>query len=150
MRYRKNKAQIRLFQAGPGSTAQPPAKPSLFAKFSPGSHSSLKSIAETRNRDDPFGLLRQILQLLTETSHVYINRAAECAVSVSPNLSQDLISRKSRSRMFKQVAQELEFPRRQIDRLAVSGYLGADLFEDRKSTRLNSSHTVISYAVFCL
>src|SRR5215211_5667849 len=25
-----------------------------------------------------------------------------------------------------------------------------DLFLDRKSTRLNSSHTVISYAVFCL
>src|SRR5438034_6614336 len=25
-----------------------------------------------------------------------------------------------------------------------------DLVEDRKSTRLNSSHTVISYAVFCL
>src|SRR5436190_9440055 len=24
------------------------------------------------------------------------------------------------------------------------------VFEDRKSTRLNSSHTVISYAVFCL
>src|SRR5438034_6126002 len=27
---------------------------------------------------------------------------------------------------------------------------GASRFEDRKSTRLNSSHTVISYAVFCL
>src|SRR5260221_14448219 len=26
----------------------------------------------------------------------------------------------------------------------------ADRTEDRKSTRLNSSHTVISYAVFCL
>src|SRR5256885_4175848 len=25
-----------------------------------------------------------------------------------------------------------------------------DVFEDRKSTRLNSSHLVISYAVFCL
>src|SRR5476649_2966396 len=25
-----------------------------------------------------------------------------------------------------------------------------DRFQDRKSTRLNSSHTVISYAVFCL
>src|SRR5260221_10829832 len=25
-----------------------------------------------------------------------------------------------------------------------------DITEDRKSTRLNSSHTVISYAVFCL
>src|SRR5438034_8697891 len=28
--------------------------------------------------------------------------------------------------------------------------LRLDLAEDRKSTRLNSSHTVISYAVFCL
>src|SRR5438132_9332443 len=26
----------------------------------------------------------------------------------------------------------------------------SDMLEDRKSTRLNSSHTVISYAVFCL
>src|SRR5256885_6516358 len=28
--------------------------------------------------------------------------------------------------------------------------IGANLPEDRKSTRLNSSHLVISYAVFCL
>src|SRR5438034_6578496 len=28
--------------------------------------------------------------------------------------------------------------------------LGRDVALDRKSTRLNSSHTVISYAVFCL
>src|SRR5438132_6356762 len=27
---------------------------------------------------------------------------------------------------------------------------GSDVEKDRKSTRLNSSHTVISYAVFCL
>src|SRR5438132_10791041 len=33
--------------------------------------------------------------------------------------------------------------------LARSGE-GADEHQDRKSTRLNSSHTVISYAVFCL
>ena len=32
--------------------------------------------------------------------------------------------------------------------LLISVISGADL--DRKSTRLNSSHTVISYAVFCL
>src|SRR5438132_6624122 len=30
------------------------------------------------------------------------------------------------------------------------GVDGISLFIDRKSTRLNSSHTVISYAVFCL
>src|SRR5438034_5729898 len=29
-------------------------------------------------------------------------------------------------------------------------YVGLAFREDRKSTRLNSSHTVISYAVFCL
>src|SRR5438034_8728413 len=29
-------------------------------------------------------------------------------------------------------------------------HAGRRRFEDRKSTRLNSSHTVISYAVFCL
>src|SRR5437588_7063880 len=31
-----------------------------------------------------------------------------------------------------------------------SALIGAIREEDRKSTRLNSSHTVISYAVFCL
>src|SRR5688500_19580773 len=29
-------------------------------------------------------------------------------------------------------------------------YVTGDVVEDRKSTRLNSSHLVISYAVFCL
>src|SRR5690606_40003352 len=34
---------------------------------------------------------------------------------------------------------------------APAGYVGLDdLDEDRKSTRLNSSHVKISYAVFCL
>src|SRR5437588_10391559 len=34
--------------------------------------------------------------------------------------------------------------------LTKAANLTGDLKEDRKSTRLNSSHTVISYAVFCL
>src|SRR5438034_8662176 len=34
--------------------------------------------------------------------------------------------------------------------LAQRGRLGVSEEADRKSTRLNSSHTVISYAVFCL
>src|SRR5438034_7052473 len=33
---------------------------------------------------------------------------------------------------------------------AVAAAAGSSLDQDRKSTRLNSSHTVISYAVFCL
>src|SRR5205807_10583424 len=34
--------------------------------------------------------------------------------------------------------------------LGLLDYWGAYIDEDRKSTRLNSSHLVISYAVFCL
>src|SRR2546426_9154338 len=37
-----------------------------------------------------------------------------------------------------------------LEELADSGSLPAYNFLDRKSTRLNSSHLVISYAVFCL
>src|SRR5260221_5457338 len=33
---------------------------------------------------------------------------------------------------------------------AMTGHAPQATVEDRKSTRLNSSHTVISYAVFCL
>src|SRR5260221_5224631 len=32
----------------------------------------------------------------------------------------------------------------------IAAALGCSVWTDRKSTRLNSSHTVISYAVFCL
>src|SRR5690625_6848344 len=31
-----------------------------------------------------------------------------------------------------------------------SDYVGTSFYRDRKSTRLNSSHVAISYAVFCL
>src|SRR5207248_4833948 len=39
-----------------------------------------------------------------------------------------------------------------LNRMGLSNTINASdaLFEDRKSTRLNSSHRTISYAVFCL
>src|SRR5439155_11212931 len=45
--------------------------------------------------------------------------------------------------------------RRKLDgngggKMPVDACLGADALKDRKSTRLNSSHVAISYAVFCL
>src|SRR5260221_10314660 len=44
-----------------------------------------------------------------------------------------------------------DFHRFQVEHLARAGRNVAHaVHEDRKSTRLNSSHTVISYAVFCL
>src|SRR5438034_7685687 len=41
-------------------------------------------------------------------------------------------------------------PRARHEQIAVNVRLGQRGLADRKSTRLNSSHTVISYAVFCL
>src|SRR5260221_9634160 len=46
------------------------------------------------------------------------------------------------------VSHELTFARQPLHRLPFEDALWA--VKDRKSTRLNSSHTVISYAVFCL
>src|SRR5256885_13941680 len=41
-------------------------------------------------------------------------------------------------------------PERRVALAGQAGPRGADQLQDRKSTRLNSSHLVISYAVFCL
>src|SRR5437588_9646873 len=43
-----------------------------------------------------------------------------------------------------------EFSHGVLVQAAKGWFLSAERDEDRKSTRLNSSHTVISYAVFCL
>src|SRR5258708_16448502 len=43
-----------------------------------------------------------------------------------------------------------ERPKGASRRMATSLYRASILREDRKSTRLNSSHQIISYAVFCL
>src|SRR2546429_9576104 len=37
-----------------------------------------------------------------------------------------------------------------LDRIGYQGWVGCEYKPDRKSTRLNSSHGYISYAVFCL
>src|SRR2546422_7327947 len=47
------------------------------------------------------------------------------------------------------VTHDLDTAYRVADRLIMI-HRGEKLFEDRKSTRLNSSHGYISYAVFCL
>src|SRR5690554_7495677 len=40
--------------------------------------------------------------------------------------------------------------RKELNHLSQAGYLHKEAIKDRKSTRLNSSHVRISYAVFCL
>src|SRR5258708_27467950 len=53
--------------------------------------------------------------------------------------------------LFRSAVQELETVRAEAERIIaeVVGDSGVEVL-DRKSTRLNSSHQIISYAVFCL
>src|SRR5262245_62560437 len=44
----------------------------------------------------------------------------------------------------------LSVPPQDLILILISGAIGIGISEDRKSTRLNSSHLGISYAVFCL
>src|SRR5256885_7881532 len=53
--------------------------------------------------------------------------------------------------LFRSLCDREAFRRMEIGTIeAARGLTGYPLFGDRKSTRLNSSHLVISYAVFCL
>src|SRR2546430_8529799 len=49
-----------------------------------------------------------------------------------------------------EVGQERDLLDEEARRLRLAEHPSARLHEDRKSTRLNSSHSQISYAVFCL
>src|SRR5690554_7754125 len=44
----------------------------------------------------------------------------------------------------------MQFPEHTRESYIAAARMGAGIVEDRKSTRLNSSHVRISYAVFCL
>src|SRR5690606_41092059 len=59
-------------------------------------------------------------------------------------VSQFMLDREARSGFFREIAQRLK-----PGAILVSSDLASDV-RDRKSTRLNSSHVKISYAVFCL
>src|SRR3989454_2984016 len=65
----------------------------------------------------------------------------------APQIQDDaaVVERRQRGREALEVAMA-----RRAERRAVSGRMLVDDVGDRKSTRLNSSHLVISYAVFCL
>src|SRR2546430_4354710 len=52
--------------------------------------------------------------------------------------------------LFRSHAHVLEVPAGEVLRAEDDSELRLERFEDRKSTRLNSSHSQISYAVFCL
>src|SRR2546426_5329379 len=77
-------------------------------------------------------LFRSLLRGLTDSNRLVRLRAAEALL----DLKAEMVA------IFEQAVASR-------DRYGLHAYLTA-LEKDRKSTRLNSSHLVISYAVFCL
>src|SRR2546430_7159635 len=68
-----------------------------------------------------------------------------------------ILAQRERAKTLKEMAQNSRFffvDRIELEPKAAAKHLGADALptvaRDRKSTRLNSSHSQISYAVFCL
>src|SRR3712207_8900343 len=71
----------------------------------------------------------------------------------SDGITEDIITELSRFRELTVIARNSSFSFRgkSVDVREIGRALGAGyVVEDRKSTRLNSSHANISYAVFCL
>src|SRR5947207_11925971 len=60
------------------------------------------------------------------------------------------IQRTALSRQVVELPALHRLPNHVLDHVGACYQNNMDSLEDRKSTRLNSSHTVISYAVFCL
>src|SRR2546422_8528802 len=95
--------------------------------------------------------------------HVDLAAHAEAVRQIDPRLDRETHARYERARVFRFEVVDVRPGAVQIaiDRMAramhevvgepgVADHGACDVIQDRKSTRLNSSHGYISYAVFCL
>src|SRR6266699_466260 len=87
--------------------------------------SSLKFIANPGYGEDYLRFFGSLLQFLAQAGNVHIDGAREGASFVAPHLAQDFITRKSDSFALYEIAQELKFPSRKINRTAFSRNLSA-------------------------
>src|SRR5712691_11367549 len=87
--------------------------------------SSLKFIANPGYGEDNLRFFGSLLQFLAQAGNVHVHGACERASFVAPHLAQDFITRKSDSFALYEIAQELKFPSRKINRTAFSRNLSA-------------------------
>src|SRR5256885_12588480 len=81
---------------------------------------------------------------------LFRSRVEELPVEVSPQLGEPLEERRE-AHVLPPAGEGLIQERAELDLLGIFSLMDEVVVgEDRKSTRLNSSHLVISYAVFCL
>src|SRR5438132_1601013 len=101
-------------------------------------------------QDDP-NLVQNKLALMGGPRMIDSPEASDHGKSAVNNSIWDTSSQKSKTAGSQKRKQtQINKPAGEIKRPTIDASMVGYIDEDRKSTRLNSSHTVISYAVFCL
>ncbi len=83
-----------------------------------GQRLSRELVAHPVNGEDVLRVARVGLDLLAQPGHVHVDGARRRHRVVAPHLVEQLLARERRAAVLDEVAQQLELPRRQLDRLA--------------------------------
>src|SRR5690625_7615212 len=109
----------------------------------------------TKNAQDGISLIQTAEGALQET-HAILQRMRELAVQSASDTNEDGVDRAAMQAEIEQLMSEIDQTASRTE-FNTQNLLGGEFTNktfhigaDRKSTRLNSSHVAISYAVFCL
>src|SRR6266496_5194609 len=91
-------------------------------------------------------------QIIPDDALTPITSSGDLSQSINPIADELIISASKVNKYFgdKHVLKDVDFEVHKREVVALIGPSGSGKSTDRKSTRLNSSHVEISYAVFCL
>ena len=95
-------------------------------------------IAYSRNRDDQFRTLGVLLQFFPETRHMHIYRAGQCVFRVPPDGPQEFATRQRTSGALYEIAQQLKFTCREVDRFTIAGHRGTAYVDLNRSKLMNA------------
>src|SRR6266700_7302434 len=99
--------------------------------------SRLKLVTAARQRNDHLRLFWIQLDLLTKARDVHVDGSSKCACNMPPNLFQQFLARHSVSSMFDKVLKQLEFPRCEPHRQAVTSHLALTSIDRQVSKMIN-------------
>src|ERR1044071_1112623 len=89
-------------------------------------------VSRAMHRDDVVRVSWRILDLLPELRDVHVDRARQREVLVPPDDVEEAVARHDLAAVLDEVLQDVEFARRQLDRLAIlRGFEAAEVHHER-------------------